>query len=129
MGRLMWFLVRMAFWLSIVVMVMPAGRSRQTGPAQQVGAGEAIAAVTAAISDMRQFCSRQPDTCAVAARAIVQFGGKVQMSANTFLAYLNERLANRPATASDDVEKPARAPSQNTLTHADLVAPWRGRQP
>jgi hypothetical protein len=52
----MWFLARMLFWLSLVIALLPVTPSRQETAASQVGAADALSAVTAAVSDIRQFC-------------------------------------------------------------------------
>ena len=63
------FLVRTAFWLTIVVLLLP-----RLGSAPQVSAGEAVSAAGAAVSDMRQFCARQPEACVVGSQALTSFG-------------------------------------------------------
>ncbi|HLN10249.1 MAG TPA: DUF5330 domain-containing protein, partial [Xanthobacteraceae bacterium] len=74
------FLLRVAFWLSVVVLLVPGAPSDRT-PTPQVGATEAVSAATAAWSDMRQFCTRQPETCTVGAQAAAQFGRKAEAAA------------------------------------------------
>ncbi len=60
----MFFLLRVAFWLSIVVVLLPSGP--KTDPnAASVGTFEAIGAAQAAIKDARGFCEREPEACAV----------------------------------------------------------------
>jgi hypothetical protein len=51
----MWFLLRLAFWLSLVITLLPITPSQQKSTSQ-VGATDALAAVIASISDIRQFC-------------------------------------------------------------------------
>jgi Family of unknown function (DUF5330) len=126
------FLVKAAFWLSVVVMLLPADEKR---PASQVGATEAVSAATAAMSDMRQFCSRQPDACTVGSQAATTFGQKAQAGAKMLYEFLSDRsgpnetgsvagkAADRPATGH------AAHPSQHTLTPADLAPAWRGPEP
>jgi Family of unknown function (DUF5330) len=62
----MWLLVRMAFWLSLVFALLPVASSQQETSASQVGAIDALSAASAAVSDIRQFCVRQPGACAAA---------------------------------------------------------------
>ncbi len=56
----MWFMARVAFWLSIVILLLPAPPSPQAVE-PQFNATQALSAAIAAVSDMRQFCARQPD--------------------------------------------------------------------
>ena len=55
----MFFLIRTAFWLSIVILLLPAPESMKT-PEPGIGAAQAVTAASATVSDMSQFCSRQP---------------------------------------------------------------------
>jgi len=74
----MWLLVRMAFWLSLVIALLPVASSQQETSASRVGAIDALSASSAAVSDIRQFCVRQPGACAAGSQAIVQFGHKAE---------------------------------------------------
>jgi len=128
------FLFKLAFWLSIVVLLLPADRAQQ-GP--QVGTGEAMTAANAAVSDMRQFCARQPDACSVGSQALTHFGHKAQSGAKMLYEFLNEKFGREPSpdagTLAGAGEKAipaaARKRGQNTLTPADQALPWHGPQP
>jgi Family of unknown function (DUF5330) len=125
----MWFLVRMAFWLSVAILLLPTAPSSPTPSAPRVSATDALAAAIAAVSDMRQFCARQPETCAVGSHAIVQFGDKTRAAAKMLYEFLNERMdKDRAAVGATSAEQPTRKPSQDTLTPADLTIPWFGPQ-
>jgi len=133
----MFFLIRVAFWLSVVLVLLPTGGSKQgtQGSASNadLSAVEAFSAATATVSDMRHFCDRQPDACAVGSQAAVAFGQRAQAGAKMVYEFLNDRLtpqetgsvATRTAAGKPTASSKA---SQNTLTPADLVAPWRGPQ-
>jgi hypothetical protein len=121
------FLLKAAFWLTVVVMLLPGDEKR---PTAQVGAGEAVSAATAAVSDMRQFCTRQPDACAVGSQAATTFGQKAQTGAKMLYDFLSERTgANETGSVSSKpADRPASGhtgPSQHTLTPADLTPTWR----
>jgi hypothetical protein len=124
----MFFLIRTAFWLSIVIMLLPTPDSMKTEGG--VGATQAMGAASATMSDMKQFCMRQPEACEVGAQALTQFGHKAQASAKWLYEFLGEKLGNdqtasvaHPKAAPADVD-----PSQNTLTAADTSPAWRGPQ-
>ena len=72
----MFFLLRMAFWVSVVLVLLPSGGSQHTvsAPGADLGAVEAVSAASATVSDMRHFCARQPEACAVGSQAAVAFG-------------------------------------------------------
>ena len=122
-GRVMFFLLRSAFWLSVVVMLLPTPDSMKTPDG--VGAAKAVSAASATMSDMGQFCARQPDACEVGSQALTQFGHKAQASAKWVYDFLTEKLGDntRPAKATPaDLEG-----SQNTLTAADTAPAFRGQ--
>ena len=127
----MMFLIRVAFWLSIVIILLPSG-SQQTKPASQVDAAEAVSAASAAVADMRQFCARQPEACTIGSQAAVAFGYKAQAGAKMLYEFLSETLA--PAETGSVIPASTRkvdtaAKSQNTLLPADLAPAWRGPIP
>jgi hypothetical protein len=127
----MFFLIRVAFWLCVVLALLPSAGSKQSAPpAIQTSAFDAVGALSAAtatVSDMSQFCTRQPDACAAGSHVAVAFGQRAQAGAKMVYDMLNERLQPQ---ATGSVAKPATAkPSQNTLTPADLRPAWQGPQP
>ena len=127
----MWLLVRMAFWLSLVIALLPVTSSPQETSASQVGAIDALSAASAAVSDIRQFCVRQPGACAAGSQAIVQFGHKAETGAKWLYQFLNERKATDqlPGTMKGADKASTGRPSSSTLTPTDLAAPWHGPQP
>jgi Family of unknown function (DUF5330) len=119
------FLLRIAFWLTVVVVLLPSIQ-RGGSATSAIGAGEAVSAAGAAVSDVRQFCVRQPDACVVGSQALTGLGQKAQAGAKMLYEFLSERFG-QPGKA----DKPGRAgkPAQDTLSPADLAAPWRGAPP
>lgn len=128
----MFFLIRMAFWLSVVLVLLPSGGAKQTAaaPSAEIGAVEAVSAASATVGDMRQFCTRQPEACALGSQAAVAFGQRAQAGAKMVYELINERTTPRETgSIATKGAKPAvtlARPSQNTLTPADLAPAWRG---
>ena len=135
----MFFLLRMAFWLSVVLILLPSVSSQRDTPASQIGASDAVSAASATVGDLRQFCTRQPDACTVGSHVATTLGYKAQAGAKMLYDFLTEALAphetgslasgtgQRGAVGKSTAEKAAlERPSQNTLTPADLVPGWRG---
>src|ERR1700722_3949766 len=89
---LMFFLLRMAFWLGLVLILLPTGSSQQV-PANEVGASNAISAASATVGDLRQFCTRQPDACTVGSQVATTLGYKAQAGAKMLYDFLTEQLA------------------------------------
>jgi len=127
----MWFLLRVAFWLTVVLVLLPTGGS-QPVPKSQVSAGEAFSAAKAAVSDMQQFCERQPNVCEVGSQTAVTLGQRAQVGAKILYEFLQEQFGNDGSTtvqSTGSVPLPPARPSQHTLRPADLSPPWRGPQP
>ncbi len=127
------FLLRMAFWLTIVLVLLPSGGSQPT-PNVNVSTLDAMSAAKATVTDMRSFCERQPDACAVGSQAAVAIGHRAQAGAKMLYEYLNEHLGpNDTGTVTSagagKVPLPPARPSQQTLSPADLGPAWRGPQP
>jgi hypothetical protein len=125
-GSAMRFLLKVAFWLTVVVLLLPTPQAEHPLPASQIGAGDAMSAASAMVSDMRQFCSRQPEACAIGSQAITQFGYKAEAAAKMLYEFLNERLGSERAGGADKAASSMGKPSQNTLTPADIAPAWRG---
>jgi Family of unknown function (DUF5330) len=135
----MFFLLRMAFWLGLVLILLPSG-STQRVPASEVGASDAISAASATVGDLRQFCTRQPDACTVGSQVATTLGYKAQAGAKMLYDFLTEALApketgslaggNAPHSSKAAMDKPSlEKASQNTLTPADLAPAWRSPAP
>jgi hypothetical protein len=128
----MFFLLRIAFWLSIVLVLLPSGtpKSSQTQTAS-VGAIEAVSAAGAAVSDMSQFCDRQPEACQVGAHAAAAFGQRAQAGARMVFDFINEKIAQGETGSIRTTATPSRPvrPSQHTLRASDLQPAWRGPAP
>jgi Family of unknown function (DUF5330) len=130
----MFFLLRMAFWLGLVLILLPSGSSRQP-QGNQVAPSEAISAASATVGDLRQFCARQPDACTVGSHVASQLGSRAQAGARMLYEFVTDNLKRKDGDNAGRDGKPAadRAvadkDSQNTLIPADLATPWRGPAP
>jgi hypothetical protein len=130
----MFFLLRMAFWLGVVLILLPSGGGSQRGPAPaEVGASDAISAASATVHDIKGFCSREPNACSVGSELATTIGYRAQAGAKMLYDLLTEALAPQETVSpagrqgKPDLDKAALQPaSQNTLTPSDLDTPWRG---
>ena len=129
----MFFLLRMAFWLGVVLILLPTGGA-QRGPAgSDVHASDAISAASATVHDLKGFCGREPNACAVGSQLVTTIGYRAQAGAKMLYELLTEALASHddasPAaheTTPSTAPSLQRASSENTLTPADLAPAWRG---
>jgi hypothetical protein len=131
----MFFLLRVGFWLSIVIILLPTGETRKAPPSSQLSTTEAVSAASAAIADLRKICTRQPEVCEVGGQAAVAFGYKAQASAKMLYEFITEQLAPNEtgsvAAPADRTKSAASTESRpnETLTPTDIEPAWRGPTP
>ncbi len=128
----MFFLLRLTFWLGLVLILLPSGSAQPNG-SSEVSTSEAISAASATVGDLRGFCTRQPDACTVGSQVATAIGYKAQAGAKMLYDFLSEALASHDAgshsgeSAKSVFSKPSsQRASQNTLTPTDLAPTWRG---
>jgi hypothetical protein len=144
--REMFFLLRMAFWLGLVLVLLPRDPTPESEKAPQINASEAISAATAAASDMGQFCKRQPTACEVGGQAATAIGQRAQDGARKVYKIITDK---KPETTDKQPEKqptvPAKKPdhtgsietepavatavSSDALTDDDMAIEWRMMRP
>ena len=107
------FLIRAAFWLSVVVLLLP-GDPKTGADAPRVTAFQALLATRAAVADISGFCDRNPDVCATGSTALQVFVAKVRYGAE-----LVSGLFNKKSEQTVD---------RGTLKREDLEPAWRGHQ-
>jgi hypothetical protein len=131
----MFFLLRMAFWLAVVCVLIPSG-SKPTSPDAQIDAVSAVTLASAAVSDARGFCERQPDACVTGGKVAVALGHKAEAGARTiydFISKVREKAAEKSASTEKPAGKPAsdagQGTHQGTLTATDLAPAWHAPVP
>jgi Family of unknown function (DUF5330) len=124
----MFFLLRMAFWLGLVLVLLPREKTPESDKQPQLGASEAVSAATAAVSDMSQFCKRQPAACEVGGQAATVIGQRAQAGARKLYQIITDKRASDHtgsiggAPGADKRSDWAAPP--DTLTPDDLQAEW-----
>src|SRR5258706_819656 len=116
----MFFLLRMAFWLGLVLVLLPREKTPESDKLPQVGASEAVSAATAAVSDMSQFCVRQPTACEIGGQAATVIGHRAQAGARKGYQMITDKK-NPDQTGSIGQTEDTRntAPSQDNLNAVD----------
>jgi hypothetical protein len=125
----MFFLLRMAFWLGLVLVLLPREKTPESDKLPQLGASEAVSAATAAVSDMSQFCKRQPAACEVGGQAATVIGHRAQEGARKLYQIITDkRSPDHTGSIGGDGDAdapPAAAAPRDTLTQDDLAVEWR----
>ena len=96
---LMFFLLRMAFWLGVVLVLLPSGSAQHATQSSDVGASDAISAASATVHDLRGFCTRQPDACTVGSQVAMSLGYRAQAGAKMLYDFLTEAMAPKETGA------------------------------
>ncbi|MFD0986755.1 DUF5330 domain-containing protein [Methyloligella solikamskensis] len=134
------FLIRMAFWIIIVILLLPTDRDQQT---------EVLGTAQAAVKDISGFCTRNPDVCVKGQNYFEIFVAKAEFGANMVMNFVNDRTSDEvevppvyqasgePAVLMTPEPKNVMAPamkeevtskSQNTLKPTDLAPGWHAPQ-
>jgi hypothetical protein len=140
------FLLRITFWLGLVLVLLPRDKTPESEKLPQIGAADAVQAATAAVSDMTQFCKRQPAACEVGGQAATIIGQRAQDGARKIYQIINDKKEHITNEKNDKTDKKApdhtgsialagegdaassEAPRE-TLTQDDLALEWRGPAP
>lgn len=109
------FLLRTAFWLTLVILLLPTNEGEQV---QILGTAEA------AIKDVRTFCVRNPGVCEKSRNAFNEFGEKAQFGAKMLMKFFDEEASpdGQPRTQTSLFGRETRG----TLTDDDLEPNWLG---
>jgi hypothetical protein len=128
----MFFLLRMAFWLGVVCVLLPGGAKSTSGDAN-IDATQAMTLASAAVSDARGFCARQPDACVVGGKVATAIGHKAEDGARTIYGYIMGKLAEKPAptenTAATTQTSGLATGKGGTLTASDVQPVWHAPVP
>jgi len=125
----MFFLLRMAFWVGVVCVLLPSG-TKSPSPEANIDTKQAVTLASAAVSDVRGFCDRQPDACAVGGKVAVAIGHKAEAGARTIYDFITATIEkSAPADKTADKAVPAASPGQGTLTPTDLAPAWHAPVP
>ena len=144
----MFFLLRLAFWLGLVLVLLPRDKTPDSEKLPQLSVSDAVQAATAAVSDMSQFCKRQPAACEVGGQAATVIGVRAQDGARKVYQSITDKTEKTDKKAPE-VEKGKKAPDhtgsigvaddsepaaaeiapRDTLSSDDLAVEWRGSAP
>ena len=86
------FIIRTAFWLSLVILCLPVGADDSNASAEIVGAAEAVSVAKSTVGDLSKFCERNPETCSTGGQVISSFGQKARYGAKIVYNYLDDKF-------------------------------------
>jgi Family of unknown function (DUF5330) len=125
------------FWVGLVLVLLPRDKSPDAGKTSQINASEAVSAATAALSDMGQFCKRQPAACEVGGQAATVIGQRAQGGARKLYQIITDKPDKGDKRAPDhtgsiagmDGEAAQAEAAHDTLTPDDMQIEWQGVSP
>jgi hypothetical protein len=128
----MMFLLRMAFWLGLVLVLLPREKTPESAQLPQIGPAEAVSAATAAVNDVGQFCKRQPAACEVGGQAATVIGQRATDGARKLYQIITEKRAGDHTSSIGEVDAAAATAglaARDTLLPEDMQAEWRLSSP
>jgi hypothetical protein len=118
------FLIRTAFWLAIIILLLPTDTKQQS---------EVYGTAQAAVKDVTGFCDRNPDACAKGLDVFQVFVQKAEFGFQMLMGFVENKdvaasnAADTPAASIPEPAAPASfepSPSQDTLEPQDLRPAW-----
>lgn len=125
----MWFLIKGAFWFSLVLVLLPlfdndAATKLQQGPSVEIG--DTVSAASEAITYLSALCLQKPDVCEKGAETFVALGHRAREGARVAYKLLDAQFAD-PADDTADARAalaqplPALATAEAEAAEADTV--------
>ena len=113
------FLIRTAFWLSLLILILPTDKHEQR---------VVYSNAESAVKDLGKFCTRNPEVCEASKQIAYKFGEKAQFGARMVMDFIQEKAGSgdQAAASGNPDRRPSlvRKNSQNTLTNEDLRPAW-----
>ncbi|WFS01720.1 DUF5330 domain-containing protein [Rhizobium tumorigenes] len=102
----MWFLIKTAFWFSLVLVLLPVFSSQSTTRTQnnpQVQMSDAVTAATGAFQYVTSLCSEKPEICVKGGETFTALGYRAREGALVAYEMIDHQLSGKSAdkTASD----------------------------
>ncbi|WP_208986161.1 DUF5330 domain-containing protein [Labrenzia sp. OB1] len=95
-GSDMFFLLRTAFWLTLVLVLIPFGSDREnTTPTETVDPVSAFLVAQATVSDIGGFCGRNPQACETGGNALTVIGSRARDGVRIVYEYIDTRIEDR----------------------------------
>jgi hypothetical protein len=136
--------LRAAFFLSVIAVLAPSPPESEVEKALADGEivptnYQMLAAAGNTVSDLGQFCLRQPEVCRTANYVVARLEAKAKYSVRKLYEWASDTgdvpglppsdqaAADLLMTGSTATPAANRGMGQGTLTKADMLLPWRGK--
>lgn len=104
----MWFLIRGAFWFSLVLVMLPIFDQDATDRLSKedgVELTDALSAATGVFSYATDLCAQKPDVCLKSAETFSTLGSRAREGARVAYTYLDTQFADEEAVKAADAVK------------------------
>lgn len=102
------FLLRMAFWIGLALIVLPLDKTDRSGGGDTLSAAHAIYAVSEAAADVAAICDRKPEVCAIGRQALDYVGAQAREGARFAYEALDEKFGDTDRSLVTGTVKPSR---------------------
>jgi Family of unknown function (DUF5330) len=112
------FLIRTAFWLIILVLLLPTDEQQQS---------EVYGTAQAAVKDVSGFCGRNPAVCTTGKDAFDVFVQKAQFGAELIMGFIKEQTGGAPGDTEAPSVDGSPAADNAGAKHASAeagIGPW-----
>jgi hypothetical protein len=99
-GKGMVFLIRMAFWFSLVLLALPLTVGPDESGRESVGPIQALFAAREAVGDIAGICERKPDVCETGKSAMHTITARAKETAKIAAAMLDDKSVAGPDTST-----------------------------
>ncbi|RWN42743.1 MAG: hypothetical protein EOS03_27685 [Mesorhizobium sp.] len=94
------FLIRMAFWFSLVLLALPLAVGPDEAGRESVGPIQALFAAREAVGDIAGICERKPDVCETGKSAMHTITARAKETAKIAAAMMDDKSAAGPDTST-----------------------------
>ena len=99
----MGFLIRMAFWFSLVLLALPLSVGPDEDGRESVGPIQALFAAREAVGDIAGLCERKPDVCETGKSAMYTISVRAKETAKIAAAMIDDKQPEQAAAAQTKV--------------------------
>lgn len=113
----MWFLIRGAFWFSLVLVMLPIfdrDATDRLANAPGVELTDALGAAAGVISYATDLCAQKPDVCVKGAETFSTLGSRAREGARVAYSYLDTQFADEAAVKAADAVKTGTVAARDT---------------
>lgn len=122
----MWFLIRTAFWFSMVLVMLPIfdnEASDRLKSEKGVEITDALGAAAGALSYVGSMCSEKPDVCVKGAETFSSLGSRAREGARVAYSYLDTQFSDEDKAVVADAVLTGTVTSDTTIRHIPIPVP------